>query len=80
MASASPDAALNRGASPVNRISIIVPMLNEADHVEQFVADVAAQDFDGEIELLVADGGSEDSSVERLRAAAARTEVEVGRR
>ena len=50
-------------------------MLNEAEHVEQFVADVSAQDFAGEIELLVADGGSTDSSVERLRAAAERTGV-----
>ena len=63
MASVSPDPALNRGASRVNRISIIVPMLNEAEHVEHFVADVAAQDFDGEIELLVADGGSEERRV-----------------
>ena len=50
-------------------------MLNEAEHVEQFVADIAAQDFAGEIELLVADGGSTDSSVERLRVSAERTGV-----
>lgn len=50
-------------------------MLNEVEHVEQFVDDIAAQDFDGEVELLVADGGSDDSSVERLRAAADRKQV-----
>lgn len=55
----------------MNRISIIVPMLNEADHVDRFMADVAAQDFEGGVELLVADGGSSDGSAERLRAAAA---------
>jgi len=77
MTPASADPALSRGPSPVHRISIIVPMLNEADRVEQFVADVAAQDFDGEVELLVADGGSDDSSVERLRAAADRTDVSL---
>jgi succinoglycan biosynthesis protein ExoA len=57
---------------PVRRISIIVPMLNEAEHVGDFVEDVAAQDFEGEIELLVADGGSDDGSPELLRAAAER--------
>ena len=46
-------------------------MLNEAAYVEQFAGDVAAQDFDGEVELVVADGGSSDGSVERLRAAGA---------
>jgi succinoglycan biosynthesis protein ExoA len=48
----------------------MAPMLNEADHVEQLVADVANQDFEGELEVLVADGGSSDGSVERLLAAA----------
>lgn len=37
-------------------------MLNEAEHIETFVADVAAQDFRGDVELLVADGGSSDGS------------------
>jgi succinoglycan biosynthesis protein ExoA len=54
----------------VKQISIIVPMLNEARHVEQFVSDISAQDFGGGVELLVADGGSTDDSVERLRRAA----------
>lgn len=51
----------------ISRVSIVAPMLNEADHVAAFVADVADQDFEGEIELLVADGGSEDGSPERLQ-------------
>jgi succinoglycan biosynthesis protein ExoA len=46
-------------------------MLNEAEHVEHLVGDIAAQDFSGEIEVLVADGGSTDGSVRRLRTAAA---------
>src|SRR5919204_2659777 len=33
----------------VRRISIIAPMLNEAEHIESFVADVAAQDFAGDV-------------------------------
>jgi succinoglycan biosynthesis protein ExoA len=50
----------------VTRISVIVPMLNEVENVESFCADLAAQDFTGEIEVLVADGGSTDGSVEKL--------------
>jgi succinoglycan biosynthesis protein ExoA len=53
-------------------ISIITPMLNEAGQIERFVADVADQDFAGDVELIVADGGSTDASVERLKAAAER--------
>jgi succinoglycan biosynthesis protein ExoA len=63
--------------TPVERISVIVPMLNEEDHVEELVAAVAAQDFAGELELLVSDGGSTDESVPRLVAAAERHGVEL---
>jgi succinoglycan biosynthesis protein ExoA len=53
-------------------ISIIAPMLNEAGQIERFVDDVADQDFSGDVEVIVADGGSTDGSVERLKAAAER--------
>jgi succinoglycan biosynthesis protein ExoA len=56
--------------APVEKISIIAPMLNESGHIEHFVDDVGRQDFEGEVELLVADGGSTDGSLELLRAAA----------
>jgi succinoglycan biosynthesis protein ExoA len=56
----------------VRLISIIAPMLNEAGQVERFVADVAAQDFEGDVEVIVADGGSTDGSIRRLKAAADR--------
>ncbi len=67
------------GASPgrVRRISIIAPMRNEAEHIEQLVDDIAAQDFDGEIEVLVADGASTDASVECLSAAAERNGLDL---
>jgi succinoglycan biosynthesis protein ExoA len=51
-------------------ISVIAPMLNEAAHVENLVADLAAQDFRGSVEVLVADGGSTDGSAALLAAAA----------
>jgi succinoglycan biosynthesis protein ExoA len=57
---------------PIRRISVIAPMLDEAEHVDDLVADLAEQDWDGEVEVLVADGRSTDGSPERLLAAAER--------
>jgi glycosyltransferase involved in cell wall biosynthesis len=47
-------------------------MFNEAEHIENLVADIAAQDFEGELEILVADGNSTDDCVARLQASAER--------
>jgi succinoglycan biosynthesis protein ExoA len=47
-------------------------MLNEASYVEQMASDLSAQDFAGEVEVIVADGGSTDGSAELLMAAAER--------
>jgi succinoglycan biosynthesis protein ExoA len=58
-------------------VSIIVPMLNEAEHVEHLVADVAAQDYPDAIELVVADGGSDDDSVGILQRSAAEHGVKL---
>jgi len=58
--------------SPITRISVIAAMYQEAEHIEGLVADLADQDFAGHVELLIADGGSSDGSVELLRAAAQR--------
>jgi glycosyltransferase involved in cell wall biosynthesis len=52
-------------------------MWNEADHVADLVADLASQDFEGQLELLVADGRSTDDSVARLREAAAGEKLQV---
>jgi succinoglycan biosynthesis protein ExoA len=54
----------------IGRVSVVAPMYNEADHIEGVVADIAAQDFEGELEFIVADGESTDGSIELLRAAA----------
>lgn len=61
----------------ITRISVIAPMLNEATHVEGFVADIAAQDFGGSLEVLVADGGSTDGSVELLENAGHRARLDL---
>ena len=64
-------------AADIARVSVMAPMFDEADHIAGLVADLAAQDWDGELELLVADGRSTDDSVARLREAAARHGVEL---
>jgi succinoglycan biosynthesis protein ExoA len=63
--------------APIKSVSVIVPIRNEGSNVGPFVSDLAAQDFEGELEVLVADGASEDGSIERLRAAARDTGVPV---
>src|SRR5919198_5342119 len=62
---------------PIDRVSVIVPLLNEADHVEHLVEEIAAQDFSGPLEVLVADGGSTDDSVARLKSAAERAGLDL---
>jgi succinoglycan biosynthesis protein ExoA len=63
--------------APIRRITTMTPMLNEAEHVETLIQDIAAQDFPGEIEVLVADGGSTDGSAERILEAAERAGISV---
>ena len=61
----------------IQRISVIAPMLNEAAHIGQLVADVASQDFAGEVEVFVADGGSTDGCEQLLMQQAERLGVQV---
>jgi succinoglycan biosynthesis protein ExoA len=61
-----------RGA-PVRQISVVIPMRNEERRIAGVLEEVAAQDFSGELEVFVADGGSTDASLEHVRAAAAQT-------
>lgn len=68
---------MTRSQDPVRRISIVVPMRDEAERIERLVADIAAQDFGGELETFFADGRSTDGSLERLRAAAQRAGLPI---
>jgi succinoglycan biosynthesis protein ExoA len=70
MAPKSANGAGGHTATPILTISVVAPIRNEGSNVEHFVSDLAAQDFSGDIEVLVADGNSHDGSPERLRAAA----------
>jgi succinoglycan biosynthesis protein ExoA len=47
-------------------ISVLVPVLNEERHIRETVAAMQAQRFDGTVELLFADGGSDDRTREIL--------------
>lgn len=47
-------------------VSVLVPVLNEERHIRETVRAMQAQRFDGSIELLFADGGSEDRTREIL--------------
>jgi glycosyltransferase involved in cell wall biosynthesis len=47
-------------------VSVLVPVLNEERHIRETVAAMQAQRFDGTVELLFADGGSEDRTREIL--------------
>jgi succinoglycan biosynthesis protein ExoA len=70
MAPKSANGAGGLAASPIRTISVVAPIRNEGSNVEHFVSDLAAQDFPGDVEVLVADGNSDDGSAERLRDAA----------
>jgi GT2 family glycosyltransferase len=70
MAPLSANGAGGLARTPIRKISVVAPVRNEGSNVEHFVSDIAAQDFPGDIEVLVADGNSDDGSPDRLRAAA----------
>ena len=51
--------------------SVLVPVLNEEEHIREAVDAMRAQDFDGTIEFLFMDGGSTDGTRGRLEELAA---------
>ncbi len=61
----------------VRLVSVVVPMRNERRHIAAFVASLAAQDFTGTVEVLVADGDSTDGSVALLEERARATGVDL---
>lgn len=54
------------GRSP--HVSVVLPVHNEADHIEQTLASIRSQEYDGSIEIIVADGMSTDGTREILAA------------
>jgi len=48
-------------------VSVILPVLDEAESLDDVLQDILAQDYRGPLEVIVADGGSEDGTLERLQ-------------
>lgn len=48
--------------SPKRQISIILPLLNEADHLEEAIHSILSQDYLGDIEIILAIGPSDDGT------------------
>lgn len=61
------------------RFSVVVPALDEAEHLPRTLASLAAQDFPGDVEILVVDNGSRDGTAQVAGAAGARVVPEPER-
>ncbi len=48
-------------------ISIIIPALNEEHYLPRLLDSIAKQGFDGELEVIVVDGGSDDKTFEKAQ-------------
>ena len=55
---------VNGNGSP--SVAILLPVLNEGANIDHCLQSLADQDFPGAIEILVADGGSTDDTLDRL--------------
>ena len=53
-------------------MTVILPVLDEAGHIDEVMADLLAQDYPGLYDVMVADGGSTDGTLQKLTALAAR--------
>ena len=47
-------------------VTVLLPVLDEADHIDACLESLEAQDYTGRISIVVADGGSTDGTLDRL--------------
>ncbi len=62
---------------PLPFVSVVVPAYNEAAHIAAQLRALGAQDYDGEVEILVADNGSTDGTPDVARAVAEQSLAQV---
>ena len=56
-----------RGASSRAAVSYVMPVYNEAAYIDEAIASVLAQRYDGEREIVIVLGPSTDGTTERVR-------------
>lgn len=49
-------------------VSVLLPVLNEEDFIETCLESLIAQDYEGDLEIIVADGGSSDRTRQLVKA------------
>ncbi|MGH8928595.1 MAG: glycosyltransferase, partial [Acidimicrobiia bacterium] len=49
-------------------VAVMLPVLDEAASIDACMESLASQDYQGPLEILVADGGSTDDTLERIAA------------
>ena len=52
----------------MNSVSVVIPTLNEARNIESLLNALQAQQFEGELQIIVSDGDSQDDTLEIARA------------
>jgi glycosyltransferase involved in cell wall biosynthesis len=62
-----PGSQSTRSRAAPQLVSVIVPVLDEQEHIGEQLAALAGQTYDGAWEVLVVDNGSTDATVERSR-------------
>ncbi|MFN8193726.1 MAG: glycosyltransferase family 2 protein [Nocardioidaceae bacterium] len=69
---AAPDPSQHPDVGERPRFTVVVPAVNEERYLPACLASLAAQDFDGEVEVVVVDNGSTDRTAEVARRLGAR--------
>ena len=55
------------GGAQLPTVTVVMPVYNESASIDESLASVLSQDYpEGRVEILIADGGSQDGTVERI--------------